>query len=328
MPLSSQLKKIGLLVFGVFLVQANSFADTTIQKTALVRPYTKDDGSRSTRIEIKTTKTVDGYETLNYRMPTVAELKAMISANPGIKAAVKEAFETDQDPMDVLGTFDDSDELNVNYEIPTLSKIAKAMNDTVFKNYGGTASTKPEPGAPKASGAEAVLQGVKGTEAKHIDMKKLAELLKRKETDLKGKAAESKDASALYDAVAILLSDTRCGFKSVKSKQLYLTKGLSFAEPAPIDLDENTVDIGGGSITFKFTDSSRKAEDLTWDANHFEEMTVAKWLYGSDTGPSNGHVGLYKQIAGRKLCGMGGVDPAEGGSGGGESSDPVHSVGQ
>ncbi len=304
-----------------------AIADTT--NTAVVRPFTKDDGSLASRIEIKAVDSVNKTSPITYRSPTVRELKDLLKFNPEIKSALKAAFETDQDPASLLSTFDDSEQLSIDYKVPTLAKIAAAINQHVF---GGTADSGAtvETASLGSPSVDDVLKGLRPEEAKHIDKKRLEEILKRKATDMKGDSVKSADALALYDALAVVLSDTRCGFKRTKSKQLFLSKGIDFTEPPPVDLDANTNDIGGGSLTFWFKDSNKDPVDLGWDANHFTKMSPKDYLYGHPTGPSNGHVGLYKQLAAKKLCGLdsssNGPSAAESGSKGEGSKAKTHGV--
>jgi hypothetical protein len=137
-----------------------------------------------------------------------------------------------------------------------------------------------------------------GSLTEHLDRNKYDSLMKEKNSCFRGEIGS--DAESLYDALATLASDKRCGgIKEIKVKQTYQTKGLSFGPKCKINLDRVT-DIGGGHLTV-ITDNGKKV-GLTWDANHFSNMSVNDWLYGQKNGPSNGHKGFLKQSNIKKWC--------------------------
>ena len=141
-------------------------------------------------------------------------------------------------------------------------------------------------------------------ELSNINNEKRKALLERKGTDLTGAAAKEKDIQTLYDALAVLLSDKRCDFARVETKQTFQSREGVITPSEPIKIDPSSTGIGGGDITFYSDDKKVTPVTLSWDANHFTEMSLKDWLYGHPTGPTNGHIGFYRQLVLKNLCGL------------------------
>ncbi len=295
-----------LVVFLLSLSCLAGWAQDKKTTEAIVEKYTQDDGTKALRVGLKiTVRDSAGAESVSYQTPTVAQFRKLLKDMPSIAPVLKEAFEVNVDPDVTLRGMNPNEKLNVSFREDVLTKIADSFNKSVFKSEKPTGQSIPAGGVPQSSlpsfsGGNSSRNG----HEKFVDANKLKELKSRKDTDLKGSAAQSKDMQSLYDALATLIADKRCGFVRAKTKQTYVTKGLGPAKPNPIEIDPSGSDIGGGDLQVFFPEADGKEPvTLHWDAEHFNEMSVQDWLYGHPNGASNGHTGFYAQLTKLGLCG-------------------------
>ncbi|MBI4405808.1 MAG: hypothetical protein HY537_16740 [Deltaproteobacteria bacterium] len=275
---------------GLVSLSISGFNAEAGTKQAVVQRVTGTDGE--IRPALIVIEKENGIPSSRIRGFYPSELIDFVKANPDLKGLVSKVVEVPESQLiDTLNAFPANETVYLYLaNVGKLASLAGQINarDPGFSGRG--ANTTPSPfrslmqPPPKRSGSgngeiDKLIALMKPEDQGHIDKTRLAKLLKRRATD----APKGEEGQVLYNALALLLSDDRCDFETVKTTQRALLDGIDFYHK-PIDIDYSTdfrTGIGDMTIERKRSANGQQPEPitLTWGGYHpWKAWGVQDWL--------------------------------------------------